>query len=160
MITSYDSQMSVFGHDMQSRLCAQRVFLVGSGALGCELLKSFAMMGVGCAFPSQLRAAKCASLERGDGHVFVTDMDKIEKSNLNRQFLFRSWDIGKAKSTVAANAVKQMNPDFNVKAQELKVGPETEATYDDKFFESLDCVVNALDNVDARMTFRYSHLPF
>jgi ubiquitin-activating enzyme E1 len=53
---------------------------VGSGAIGCEMLKNFAMMGVGC--------------EKNGGSVYVTDMDSIEKSNLNRQFLFRSWDIG------------------------------------------------------------------
>lgn len=52
---------------------------VGSGAIGCEMLKNFAMMGVGC---------------DKDGLLLVTDMDSIEKSNLNRQFLFRSWDIG------------------------------------------------------------------
>lgn len=52
---------------------------MGSGAIGCEMLKNFAMMGMGCG---------------KDGHVYVTDMDSIEKSNLNRQFLFRSWDIG------------------------------------------------------------------
>lgn len=52
---------------------------VGAGAIGCELLKNFALIGLG--------ASK-------DGHITVTDMDFIEKSNLNRQFLFRSQDIG------------------------------------------------------------------
>ena len=52
---------------------------VGAGAIGCEMLKNFAMMGLGCG---------------SDGQIYVTDMDSIEKSNLNRQFLFRSWDIG------------------------------------------------------------------
>lgn len=52
---------------------------VGAGAIGCELLKNFAMIGLGAS---------------EDGHVTVTDMDFIEKSNLNRQFLFRSQDIG------------------------------------------------------------------
>ena len=51
---------------------------VGAGAIGCELLKNYAMMGVGC----------CP-----DGAVFITEMDIIEKSNLNRHFLFRPWDI-------------------------------------------------------------------
>ncbi len=51
---------------------------VGAGAIGCELLKNFAMMGVGCST---------------EGAVYVTDMDIIEKSNLNRQFLFRPWHI-------------------------------------------------------------------
>jgi ubiquitin-activating enzyme E1 len=52
---------------------------VGAGAIGCEMLKNWAMMGVATG-PS--------------GQIFVTDMDTIEKSNLNRQFLFRSRDVG------------------------------------------------------------------
>lgn len=53
---------------------------MGAGALGCEFLKNFAMMGIAC----------------GDaGLVTVTDDDVIEKSNLSRQFLFRNWHIGK-----------------------------------------------------------------
>ena len=51
---------------------------VGAGAIGCELLKNWAMMGLGCS---------------DSGKVFVTDMDIIEKSNLNRQFLFRPKDV-------------------------------------------------------------------
>ena len=51
---------------------------VGAGAIGCEHLKNFAMMGIGCSVA---------------GQVFVTDMDTIEKSNLNRQFLFRPGDV-------------------------------------------------------------------
>ena len=50
---------------------------VGAGAIGCELMKNFAMMGL---------ASK-------GGEVIVTDMDTIEKSNLNRQFLFRPCDV-------------------------------------------------------------------
>ena len=43
-----------------------------------------------------------------------------------------------------------MNPALNAIAHENRVGPETEDVYDDTFFESLDGVTNALDNVDAR----------
>lgn len=45
--------------------------------------------------------------------------------------------------------VKGMNPAMNAVAHENRVGPETEGMYDDQFFESLDGVANALDNVDA-----------
>ena len=93
--TRYDGQVAIFGHDYQKKLEQLKYFIVsellsiilylmypvlqvGSGAIGCELLKNFAMMGVGAG---------------PNGKVFVTDMDHIEKSNLNRQFLFRSWDI-------------------------------------------------------------------
>lgn len=55
------------------------VFKVGAGAIGCELLKNFALIGLGAG---------------EEGHITVTDMDFIERSNLNRQFLFRSEDIG------------------------------------------------------------------
>jgi ubiquitin-activating enzyme E1 len=44
-----------------------------------------------------------------------------------------------------------MNPDINVLDQENRVCPETEAVYDDQFFEALDGVANALDNVDGRI---------
>lgn len=58
---------------------------VGAGAIGCELLKNFALIGLGAG---------------EEGHITLTDMDFIEKSNLNRQFLFRSQDIGVRKCTV------------------------------------------------------------
>uniref|UniRef100_A0A8C2B5U8 E1 ubiquitin-activating enzyme n=1 Tax=Cyprinus carpio TaxID=7962 RepID=A0A8C2B5U8_CYPCA len=130
----YDSQIAVFGSKLQELLAKQRYFLVGAGAIGCELLKNFAMMG----------------LASGEGEVIVTDMDTIEKSNLNRQFLFRPWDQ-KMKSETAAAAVKQMNPSIRITGHQNRVGTDTEKVYDDDFFESLDGVANALDNVDARM---------
>jgi len=130
----YDGQIAVFGEDMQALLEKQRWFVVGSGAIGCEMLKNFAMMGLGC----------------GEGEVLVTDGDTIEKSNLNRQFLFRSWDVTNLKSRTAAAAVKKMNPAARVTAHENLVGAKTENIYDDAFFESLNGVANALDNVEAR----------
>lgn len=126
---------------------------MGSGAIGCEMLKNWAMMGVGAG-------------EGGDIHV--TDIDTIEISNLNRQFLFREGDITvrtyhtyeicahqhpqntsslppppinslsnvnymtsepfvqKAKSHVAAVAARQMNPHLNVKSYMVKAAPDTE----------------------------------
>ncbi|CDR18890.1 unnamed protein product [Oncorhynchus mykiss] len=132
----YDGQIAVFGSQLQEELAKQRYFLVGAGAIGCELLKNFAMIG----------------LAGGEGEVIVTDMDTIEKSNLNRQFLFRPWDVTKMKSETAAAAVKQMNPSIRITGHQNRVGPETERVYDDDFFESLHGVANALDNVDARKT--------
>ncbi|KAK9503585.1 hypothetical protein O3M35_010114 [Rhynocoris fuscipes] len=131
----YDSQTVVFGHSLQKKLGALKYFVVGAGAIGCELLKNFAMLGVGA----------------DGGEVIVTDMDLIEKSNLNRQFLFRPHDVQKPKSATACDAVKRMNPFINVIPHENRVGPETEKVYDDNFFEKLDGVANALDNVDARI---------
>ena len=90
----YDDQLAVFGSSMQDILGGLKVFLVGAGALGCELLKNFAMMGVACG---------------ESGKIIVTDNDHIEKSNLSRQFLFRSHHIGRGKSECAAESVKAIN---------------------------------------------------
>lgn len=132
----YDMQIAIFGQDFQEKLGSQKYFVVGAGAIGCELLKNFAMLGMGAG---------------EGGYLVVTDMDLIEKSNLNRQFLFRPWDVQKAKSDTAAAAVKKMNPMVNIIAHQNRVGPETERVYDDSFFEPLDGVANALDNVEARL---------
>jgi len=131
----YDRQIAVFGKQFQEKLAAQKYFVVGAGAIGCELLKNFAMMGLGCGEA---------------GGVTVTDMDMIERSNLNRQFLFRSWDINKHKAVTAVAAVKAMNPSACYKSMEMRVGAESENIFNDDFFEPLDGVANALDNVEAR----------
>lgn len=130
----YDGQILCLGQELNSKIAKQRWFVVGAGAIGCELLKNFAMMGVG----------------HGEGMLTVTDMDTIERSNLNRQFLFRSEDVTKLKSDTACRAVKAMNPDINVTSHQNRVGPETEKVYTDDFFANIDGVANALDNVDAR----------
>lgn len=132
----YDAQIAIFGKSFQEKVSSLRYFIVGAGAIGCELLKNFAMVGVSCS---------------SNGTLYVTDMDTIERSNLNRQFLFRDKDIGSLKSTTAANAVKSMNPGLVIKAFQDRVGPDTESIFNDEFFESLDGVANALDNVDARL---------
>lgn len=131
----YDGQVSIYGQKFQSILGNLKYFVVGAGAIGCELLKNFAIMGVGS----------------GNGKIYVTDMDLIEKSNLNRQFLFRTHDVQTSKSETAAKAIKRMNPTVNVEPHTNRVCPETEQTYNDTFFENLDGVANALDNVDARI---------
>ncbi|XP_070594990.1 ubiquitin-like modifier-activating enzyme 7 isoform X2 [Erythrolamprus reginae] len=131
----YDGQIAVFGADFQKRLGEQKYFLVGAGAIGCELLKNFAMIG----------------LAAGEGgEITVTDMDIIERSNLNRQFLFREEDVSKQKSEVAAAAIRCMNPNINVVAQQNQVGPDTEHFYGDDFFLALDGVASALDSFQDR----------
>ncbi|KAI8014407.1 Ubiquitin-activating enzyme E1 2 [Camellia lanceoleosa] len=132
----YDAQISVFGSKLQKKLEDAQVFVVGSGALGCEFLKNLALMGVSC---------------NSQGKMTITDDDVIEKSNLSRQFLFRDWNIGQAKSTVAASAVSLINPRLHIEALQNRVGPETENVFDDTFWENLNVVINALDNVNARL---------
>ncbi|CEL98564.1 unnamed protein product [Vitrella brassicaformis CCMP3155] len=132
----YDDQIAIFGQVFQQKLANMKIFLVGAGALGCEFLKNFALMGVCCG---------------GKGKLTVTDMDRIEVSNLNRQFLFRKEHVGKPKSKTAAAAAEEMNKELKVESSEVRVGPDTEDTFNDAFWDSLDCTVNALDNIQARL---------
>jgi ubiquitin-activating enzyme E1 len=131
----YDHQMAILGKDFQQKLANQTIFLVGCGALGCEYLKGMALMGVATG---------------PKGHIYVTDMDRIEVSNLSRQFLFRDKDVGSPKSVSGARVVKEWNPQLHITALERKVGPDTQDFFDDAFWESLSLCWNALDNVMAR----------
>lgn len=135
--TRYDGQIAVFGKEFQERLANISEFLVGAGAIGCEMLKNWAMIGLGTG---------------PRGNIAVTDMDQIEKSNLNRQFLFRPKDVGKLKSDCAVEAVQAMNPDLKGKVVTYRdrVGQDTEHVFNESFWEELDGITNALDNVDAR----------
>jgi len=152
----YDGQTAVFGKTFQEKIFNHRQFLVGAGAIGCEMLKNWSMIGLGSG---------------PNGAISVTDLDTIEKSNLNRQFLFRAKDLGDFKSAVAAAAVAEMNPDLKgrIESRQDPVGPDTERTfpfhfpltkltsepdiYGERFFASIDGVTNALDNVKSRMSF-------
>ena len=134
----FDGQRWLFGAQLQNRLNALSVFVVGAGALGCELLKSLACMGVSCDNDNK-------------GLLSVTDMDHIEKSNLNRQFLFRAHHLGHPKSATACQAVSKMNPQMHIKAHETPVGEDTESTFDGAFWKRQDVVINALDTWSARL---------
>ncbi|XP_057562522.1 ubiquitin-like modifier-activating enzyme 7 isoform X2 [Hippopotamus amphibius kiboko] len=131
----YDGQIAVFGASFQEKLRHQRYLLVGAGAIGCELLKGFALVGLGAG---------------GSGGVTVADMDHVERSNLSRQFLFRPQDIGRPKAEVAAEAARRLNSDLQVTPLTHQLDPTTEHIYGDKFFSSVDGVAAALDSFQAR----------
>ncbi|RKF74671.1 Ubiquitin-activating enzyme E1 1 [Golovinomyces cichoracearum] len=133
----YDGQISVFGKEFQEKISKTNQFLVGAGAIGCEILKNWAMIGLGTS---------------PNTSISVTDMDSIEKSNLNRQFLFRTKDVGQLKSKCAAAAVQAMNPELkgHIITMQDRVGADTEHIFNEEFWSNLDGVTNALDNIDAR----------
>jgi ubiquitin-activating enzyme E1 len=112
----YDGQIAVFGKKFQEKISNHRQFLVGSGAIGCEMLKNWSMMGLASG---------------SNGIIHVTDLDTIEKSNLNRQFLFRAKDLGHFKAEVAAVAVADMNPDLkgHILSKQEPVGESTESKF-------------------------------
>jgi len=132
----YDSQIAVFGKEAQQKLLDLNYFMIGAGAIGCEMLKNWALMGVACG-------------EKGKLHI--TDMDRIEKSNLSRQFLFRNKDINEFKSAAAAKAVVDMNANMTIVPYQEKAGADTEHIFGDDFYDKLNGVCTALDNVEARL---------
>ncbi|XP_077877478.1 ubiquitin-like modifier-activating enzyme 6 isoform X5 [Ictidomys tridecemlineatus] len=108
----YDALRACIGDTLCRKLQNLNVFLVGCGAIGCEMLKNFALLGVGT--------------DKEKGMVTVTDPDLIEKSNLNRQFLFRPHHIQKPKSYTAADATMKINPQLKIDAHLNKRDPPEE----------------------------------
>ncbi|KAJ1618830.1 hypothetical protein T492DRAFT_1090042 [Pavlovales sp. CCMP2436] len=103
-------QRQALGPEICAELAKMKLFVIGAGAIGCELLKDFAGMGI--------------ALASEGGEVSVTDNDFIERSNLNRQLLFRQSDIGKSKAACAAEACHRLNPSMRgarLLADELSV---------------------------------------
>ena len=126
----YINMRKLFGDELFQKIRESTYFIVGAGAIGCEHLKNFGMIGL--------------------GNIIITDMDTIERSNLNRQFLFRNSHLGELKSIIAARQIMNMNPTINVTSHENKVCPETETVYNANFFDKIDGIANALDNIEAR----------
>lgn len=129
--TKYIGMEKIYGNEIVNKIKNSNIFIVGAGAIGCEHLKNFAKMGI--------------------KNIHITDMDTIEKSNLNRQFLFRNSDIGKFKSEAGAEAIKKINPDVNVIPYKLKVEKESLSVFSNKFLSGLTAITTALDNVGARL---------
>nr|XP_002128360.1 NEDD8-activating enzyme E1 catalytic subunit [Ciona intestinalis] len=102
-----------------------KVLVVGAGGLGCELLKDLSLMGL--------------------RHIHVIDMDTIDLSNLNRQFLFRQCDIGKPKAEVAASFI-------NKRVKGTKCVPHfcRIQDHDSSFYKQFHIVVCGLDSIVAR----------
>ncbi len=111
----------------QERLADARFMVVGAGALGNEICKNLALLGI--------------------GRVFVVDMDTIEDTNLTRSVLFRHEDQGKPKAEVTARAMRDLNPDVTVRPfvgdviHDLGQG----------VFREMDVVFGGLDNREARV---------
>lgn len=121
----YARQQLIDGWD-QETLEKACLMIVGVGALGCEIAKDFALMGI--------------------GKLILVDLDTIETSNLSRQMLFKPGDEGHPKAEVAAERLKEMNPFLEVdfyfeKLQKLPMS----------VYEESDVVIAALDNFNARL---------
>jgi molybdopterin/thiamine biosynthesis adenylyltransferase len=111
----------------QDKLAAARVLVVGAGALGNEVLKNLAMLGV--------------------GHVHIVDFDEIEESNLTRSVLFRSRDRGRPKADVAAGMLRDINPEMSVYPVRGNIITDIGLG----LFSDVDVVIGCLDNREARL---------
>ncbi len=110
----------------QRALADARVLVVGAGALGNEIVKNLALLGV--------------------GHLLIVDFDEIEDSNLSRSVLYRKSDRGRCKAEVAAQAAQSINPDCQPRWMNADVTTQVGAG----FFRWADVVIAGLDNRDAR----------
>jgi len=111
----------------QEKLRRSKVMVVGAGALGNEILKDLALLGV--------------------GNILIVDCDKVETSNLSRSVLFRPSDEGRPKAHAAAEAVRSLNPDCTVFALDCDVATAVGLGV----FRWADVIVCGLDNGRARM---------
>ena len=135
--TRYDDQIAIFGNEIQQKIEESNIFIIGAGALGCEYLKTFSLMGF-------------SSNKDKNSITTITDNDLIIESNLNRQFLFRKKDIGKYKSKIARNNIGKINPLFKCLDLQSKIGPENEKIFDKNFWSKQNFVIIAVDNFEAR----------
>ena len=137
------------GIPLIKKVKGSRVLLVGAGGIGCELLKNLVCCGFGSYNPTSNGTQDSAVPEhtRRRAEVVVIDLDTIDLSNLNRQFLFRKHHIKKPKATVAKETASQFNPAVNIEAHHANI---FDSKYNVEFFESFDVVFNALDNLAAR----------
>lgn len=117
----YNSQDSI------TTLTTSKILVIGAGGLGCEILKNLALTGF--------------------KDIHVIDMDTIDLSNLNRQFLFRSQDIGKSKAETAAKFVMERIDD-----PDLKITPYFGKIQDKpaEYYRQFQIVISGLDSIEAR----------
>ena len=111
-------------------LSEKKILIVGAGGLGCELLKLLVINGF--------------------KQISIIDMDKIERSNLNRQFLFDHSSIGKYKSEIAVKKIYEIRQDPTLKIESYIGNIKDEDKFGTKFYSNFDLILNGLDNNDAR----------
>lgn len=115
-----------FGKEAQQRLAEARVLIIGAGGLGCPALQYLAASGV--------------------GHIGIVDDDTVSLSNLHRQILFGTNDIGKPKVEVAVKRLKEMNPEIEICAYPLRVQKDNILG----LLRDYDFIFDGTDNFESR----------
>ncbi|RKP05789.1 hypothetical protein THASP1DRAFT_19331 [Thamnocephalis sphaerospora] len=114
----------LFGPALMRRVSTARVLMVGAGGIGCELLKNLVMSGF--------------------TRIDVIDLDTIDLSNLNRQFLFQKRHIKQSKAHVARDSALRFHPAAEIQSHHANIKDER---FDVDWFRGFDLVTNALDNL-------------
>jgi molybdopterin/thiamine biosynthesis adenylyltransferase len=104
-MTRYARQTQVFGETAQARLAGARVLVIGAGGLGAPVLSYLAGAGV--------------------GRIDIVDPDHVSLSNLHRQTLFSTAQVGLPKSEAAATALRALNPEIIVSAHQIAFDPSS-----------------------------------
>lgn len=116
----------------QERLKNATIMVVGAGALGNELIKNLALLGI--------------------GRILIFDMDSIENTNLTRSVLYRAKDVGRYKAEVAAERAMEINPDVKAKAFISNIIDDVGLGV----FRRMNVVLGGLDNREARLAINQS----
>ncbi len=114
------------GVEGQKRLLESRVLLVGAGGLGCPSAQYLAAAGVGV--------------------IGLVDFDRVDASNLQRQVLYGTADIGRPKTEVAAERIRALNPDVRVERHDLQLASSNAL----ELLGAYDVVVDGADNFPTR----------
>jgi adenylyltransferase/sulfurtransferase len=114
------------GVEGQRRLLASRVLLIGAGGLGCPLAQYLAAAGVGT--------------------LGLVDFDRVDASNLQRQVLYATRDVGRPKVEVAAERIRALNPDVRVVAHAVRVTSQNALD----LLAGWDVIVDGSDNFPTR----------
>jgi adenylyltransferase/sulfurtransferase len=122
----YQRQIPLLGVKGQESLRRARVLVVGVGGLGTIIAAYLAAAGV--------------------GFLRLVDNDKVELSNLNRQLLFQTTDIGREKAAVAMEKLHLLNPEIRIEGINRTIDDETM----DDLVKDIDLIVDALDNFTTR----------
>ncbi len=111
----------------REKVAAAKVMVVGAGALGNEVIKNLALMGV--------------------GHLFIVDFDTVEAANLSRSILFREADNERSKAEVAAARAKSINPEIQVQY----LNGDVTTALGLGIVRRMDVIIGCLDNREARL---------
>ncbi len=127
-IRRYNKQIMIpeIGIKGQELLKKSKVLVVGAGGLGCPVLQ-------------YLTAA-------GTGRLAVVEFDVVDESNLQRQVLYGSEDVGKLKSIIAKNRLETLNSFVDIEIINLKLSSSNAL----RVLKDYDIIVDATDNMAAR----------